>query len=497
MGAYFHKQGHGPEFDVERTNNWRGYIATWSIYKDHLYLISIHASVAKKKFTLADLFPGAEKSIKAVWYSGTLILPQGKIISFRHQGNKSIYEKELQIKIKNGRVIEEKIIKNSSVLVPFRDKESSGLTMEIQNDGKLIVAGKTKLKTDQQAFVARLNPDGAIDREFSNNGMLTMSFPKRSNFFDIALQEDGNILAVGTHSKEKYQHALIVIRTDSKGKLDTSFGKNGIVQYQGDNSTLDVGLSCKVQKDGKIVIAGWTIQDELHKLKILRFHVNGELDNTFGSHGQIIFSRGKDDYAASLTLQKDNKILVAGRSNNGENIDGMILRYMPDGKPDLEFGDNGIVILDDGADEQLNDIIGLSNGSIMAVGQKEQDKSSRLILVRLNASGKFDNSFGKNGFLLPNLNASRIQGQILRVVNGEFICVAGSISTKYYIDALFLKFDIKGTLLKKWTLSQTRKINQTGIALATGLVVTKDLKLYISGWYTKYNRTKLFLAQPE
>ncbi|MCD4743769.1 MAG: hypothetical protein K8R67_15000, partial [Desulfobacteraceae bacterium] len=282
-----------------------------------------------------------------------------------------------------------------------------------------------------------------------------------------------------------------------KGKLDTSFGKNGIVQYQSENSTLDIGLSCKVQPDGKIVVAGWTIQDELHKLMILRFHANGELDNTFGSHGQIVFSRGNSDYAAMLTLQKDNKILIAGRSNNGENIDGMILRYMPDGKPDLEFGDNGIVIMDDGADEQLNDIICLLDGSIMAVGQKKQGKSSRLILVRLNASGKFGSSFGKNGLLLPDLNASRIQGLILRVVNGKYICVAGGISNKYYIDALFLKFDIKGKLLKKWTLSQTRNINQTGMSLATGLVVTKGLKLYISGWYTKFNRTKLFLAQLE
>lgn len=49
-----------------------------------------------------------------------------------------------------------------------------------------------------------------------------------------------------------------------------------------------------------------------------------------------------------------------------------IIRFLANGKSELTFGNNGVIIIDDGADEQLNDAVCLNNGHIMAVGKKKR-----------------------------------------------------------------------------------------------------------------------------
>lgn len=74
---------------------WRKYIGTWEIRNDTFFLRSVIG---------AYLLRGDEP-LKADWYSGTLRVPRGERIQYVHMGFGSVYEEELYIRIRRGRVV--------------------------------------------------------------------------------------------------------------------------------------------------------------------------------------------------------------------------------------------------------------------------------------------------------------------------------------------------------------------------------------------------------
>jgi hypothetical protein len=98
-----------PIFYSLSTNCWRGYMGTWKIEDNKLYLIGLEGYVQtpKEKYEDVDmnyLFPN-EKEVFAEWFSDEIRIPQGRLIQYVHMGYESVYEKDLLIDFMNGRVI--------------------------------------------------------------------------------------------------------------------------------------------------------------------------------------------------------------------------------------------------------------------------------------------------------------------------------------------------------------------------------------------------------
>jgi len=94
------------KFDKQTSDCWRGYQATWVIYKDILYLENVYGNIKGEKadiFTLFDLAT-IEKEVKAIWFTGILKVPVSPIVYIKSHVQK--YRKELVIKIENGNVIQ-------------------------------------------------------------------------------------------------------------------------------------------------------------------------------------------------------------------------------------------------------------------------------------------------------------------------------------------------------------------------------------------------------
>lgn len=91
---------------------WRGYVGTWSIEDNRLYLVNLDTDDNGKKVGLEYLFPN-QKKVFADWFTGELHIPYGKLMKYVHQGYASLYEKELLLTIKNGIVIDENEIDNT------------------------------------------------------------------------------------------------------------------------------------------------------------------------------------------------------------------------------------------------------------------------------------------------------------------------------------------------------------------------------------------------
>lgn len=199
----------------------------------------------------------------------------------------------------------------------------------IQPDHKIVVAGETR----SDFGVVRYNSDGSLDNGFGNNGIVVsdISAVFNSGLSDsahaIALQADGKILVAGTAGHNNADRGLAVIRYNSDGTMDSSFGGAGIVVTTLEGLGWEQASSIVVQPDGKIVIAGYYVSSELPSdldLAIVRYNSDGSLDSSFHSDGVATLNLGSvSDHANGLAVQSDGKLLVAGHNQD----DFVIVRY--------------------------------------------------------------------------------------------------------------------------------------------------------------------------
>jgi uncharacterized delta-60 repeat protein len=246
----------------------------------------------------------------------------------------------------------------------------------LQPDGKIVVAGSTYNQGVSQFGVARYNPDGSLDKTFNGTGLVTTSFTGVANAVAIypraGTANDGKIVIAGTNNTDAM---VAVLRFNPNGSLDTSFNGTGEA-----TTTLSAAGSTEVdgvviQPDGNIVAAGETYDGApntggtasdivLARYKGAATTVNGvnyaagSLDPTFGSGGTVVdnylmyningIMGGSNDYARSVALQADGKLLVAGSTSykdaSGNNVANFLLaRFNTSGSLDTTYGSGGWV----------------------------------------------------------------------------------------------------------------------------------------------------------
>lgn len=119
LESYFGGEHPRPEglFKFSCTANWRGYMATWEIKEGSLYLVKIvegTCSMDAPEIPVSGIFPGKKAPVLADWYSGSLRIPQGELLSYTHMGYESVYEKELVLEIKSGKLVNKATVKNTA-----------------------------------------------------------------------------------------------------------------------------------------------------------------------------------------------------------------------------------------------------------------------------------------------------------------------------------------------------------------------------------------------
>jgi len=107
------KQWRPPENAVITSANWRGYLATWEIKDGRLFLkdVTIGVSDSKnrrdyvRKSITQELYPGATE-VFADWYTGALIVPDGKMTRYVHMGYGSSFDHYQVFRVRAGKVVE-------------------------------------------------------------------------------------------------------------------------------------------------------------------------------------------------------------------------------------------------------------------------------------------------------------------------------------------------------------------------------------------------------
>lgn len=202
-------------------------------------------------------------------------------------------------------------------------KNDRGAAVKIQADGKIVVAGYSQDTSNYLFTMVRYNTNGSLDNTFDFDGKQTTFIGvSGSQAKSLALQSDGKIVAVGYSYSFAGSVDFAAVRYNTNGSLDSSFNTDGKVTTA-IGPDVQVANAVVIQSDGKIVLAGYSLSKSTsaNEFAIVRYNTNGSLDNTFDFDGiattPII---GKiSDIAQSLAIQDDGKIVVAGSSINSSS----------------------------------------------------------------------------------------------------------------------------------------------------------------------------------
>ncbi|MBF0627100.1 MAG: DUF4347 domain-containing protein [Magnetococcales bacterium] len=263
-------------------------------------------------------------------------------------------------------------------------------------------------------------------------GVVTTDFDGYSDRVnDMAVQSDGKILVAGYTLNSRNNQDFAIVRYNTNGSLDTTFDSDGklTTDLGGRN---DYGTSIAVQTDGKILVAGYTYNGRNNDFAIVRYNVDGTLDATFGSAGKVIMDYDSDnDQINGMCLQPDSKILVTGGASTGGRSSSILLRYDTNGVLDSEFGDDGKFIYSAAG---INHSVALqSDGKILLFGQVYN--RANVLVERVNADGSLDSSFGENGLFSNGQNLwDGTQGGITVQTDDKILIVGGYWS--YWLERL-------------------------------------------------------------
>jgi uncharacterized delta-60 repeat protein len=319
--------------------------------------------------------------------------------------------------------------------------------LAVQPDGRAIAAGSVQPNLAQSFMgAARYLPSGALDPSFDGDGLTTVVFTVAPDISgavgQVLLQPDGRIILVGSVGQSPAVLNYALARLNANGSLDGSFGTGGKVLTPM-TSGVAAGTDAVRQPDGRIVVLGTTGSSSEPILALARYNPDGTLDGTFGVAGQVSLPLPTPFQGRALALQSDGRILVAGFTGGAVGpADIGVVRLLPGGAPDSSFDGDGFVSSDFGALEFASSLAVLGDGRIVVAGHRSTPMAD-LAVVRYLPNGAIDTTFGTAGITTADAGASEFGQELLVQPDGKLL-VAGALFGSPSDDFILARFQAGG-----------------------------------------------------
>jgi uncharacterized delta-60 repeat protein len=365
---------------------------------------------------------------------------------------------------------------------PYTTQYSYAYGIAQQADGKILVTGYLEDVT-LSTFVTRFDTNGVVDTTFSNPILTIGQLGDYGRA--ITVQPDGKILVTGFADNSTSD--IYVVRLLPSGDYDTTFGSGGIAMTDFGNNTLDQAHDIMLQPDGKILVAGWSLNNDID-IALLRYNTDGSPDSSFGMNGKVSTDINNETQEGhGITLQSDGKILVAGLAFNAvSGNDLAVFRYLADGTIDSSFGVNGISIPPVNQDDDAaNDIALQPDGKIVLAGYTYSVISfADKLVVRLDTSGNPDPTFGVSGIVTSNpVNNDCFSTGVLIQPDGKIITTGRAYSATS--NFLVSRFNTDGQIDSTFgTNGFTFTSVANGEDFIYGSLLQPDGKVVVAGYYS-------------
>lgn len=326
---------------------------------------------------------------------------------------------------------------------------------------------------------------GSLDLTFDTDGMVTTPI---GTVFDaayaVAAQDDGKILVAG-QSNNGFNYNWALVRYNVDGSLDNTFGSGGIVLTDF-NGNEDYARSIRVQPDGKIIVAGQASVDVSHvNFALARYNSDGSNDNTFGTGGKVTtIVGGTISYGEAIALQSDGKILMVGTaSDNGTDMDFALVRYNANGTLDNTFSSDGILITPMGAtgNDYGTSVALQSNGKIV-VGGYGLNLSTDFVVARFNSDGSLETTFGNGGKVFTNFANDNDLATSIAIQNDGKIVVAGKTWNGTDYDMAIARLNSDGNIDNTFDTDGKKIITGLYDNIITSVYIEPDNKILAAGY---------------
>src|SRR5262245_15661425 len=198
----------------------------------------------------------------------------------------------------------------------------------LDSQGRIVVAGHSMSLRDAQATdpelvpaVARFLADGRLDTSFGGNGIVAL--PLAGYVRGLAVDSQDRVAVSGSFDDTpKSAKSVVAVRLLEDGTADAAFGEDGFVRFDPAAAPVLWRL-CADPRDDALVGIGST--------SITRLTPAGALDPAFGTGG----TAPVPDESMGLAIDAQGRCVVsAGRST---------VRILPDGNEDPAFGTAGLL----------------------------------------------------------------------------------------------------------------------------------------------------------
>jgi len=281
--------------------------------------------------------------------------------------------------------------------------------LQLQSDGKIIAVGTWTLTYSGSSAIriARINPSGSLDTTF-NSGTTGFS----ANQYSAQIQNDGKIIVVGLSATYSGSAVQRIRRINTNGTLDTTFN----IGTAGFNNTT---YRARIQPDQKIVVLGvFTSYSGSAINRIARINTNGTLDTTFNPGTGF---NSVTQILSGLELDSSGSIYVG---SNFATYNSATANYF------VKLTSSGSIITGSGQYIGFNNVVNSllvdSTGSVYAGGAFNGPISPNNYIVRLNTDGTKDYSFQIGTGFQNTVYSLQVQSDDKIVVGGTFTTYSGS-----------------------------------------------------------------------
>ncbi len=378
--------------------------------------------------------------------------------------------------------------------------------MVVTDSGEIYVSGFSYATAGpSRILILKYDTDGSYDTGYGDNGVVLFNDPSGSDGellgYGTVLDSSGRIIVAGSYGGE-LSYDIGIIRFSSTGVWDESFGISGYVIVDGSaggSDGEDDAYSILRDASGNLYITGESANASGNgDMVICKYDSDGGTVTSFGTNGTVAHdsAAGGSGYDCGNRIAADSSgnIYVFGQSSNGADDDMVVWKYDNAGAAVTDFGDNGVVVLDNiaggnAADIAFNAAID-SAGKINVVGYSSNGSDVDIFAIRLNPDGTLASEFADGGcFVLDNVAGGNGDDKAYGCdldSSGNLYITGYSMNGQGNRDMMIIKLDSNGSLYEGFgtngIILHDNAAGGNGNDVGRCIVVCSETEIYVCGY---------------
>ncbi len=381
--------------------------------------------------------------------------------------------------------------------VNFFSGSDFATTVVLQSDGKALLIGFVNDSSNSNDFgVARfdISTTPVLDTTYDGDGKATFDFGAGTSDLPHAAHinsSDEIVITGSTIPSGGTKTDMAALKIDNTGALVTDFGSSGklIVDIDGDGSATtnaSVAMSIAADSTGNLyfgVDKGLSNVDNV----IYKTDALGAPITAYGTSAEVSFDHNSSaNNIYDLQIDSSDRAVMLSTTVTNVEEDVLVARFTTAGVLDTSFSADGFNTLDptysvDTMGELIELTVAPHTGKFAAVGTAGAGNGSKLIVVRYNADGTVDETFGINGYYLHTGVEATITGtDIIEQSDGKLVAV-GSFDA----DGLAVRLLNTGGLDTTFDTNGSKILNCAPASMGlNAIAIDRNNKLVVAGTST-------------